>query len=186
MSLQELLDLVPELRMRWYNAAEGEDLTDPDEVEDFHLSDYGWSFDPEVKAWWERTTGTRYLGHGNYRFVVSLGDGTVAKLALDGWGEDENQREIEAWQRHQGTEVEGFLAPMVRGSEEVVVMEQAHALSSDQLEANPALARAHEARDHAFNLLGHQGKHRITDTAAPGNWGVLHGQVVLIDYPEEP
>jgi hypothetical protein len=182
---QGLYRWIPELRRRWYNEDEGEDVEDPDEVEDFFLSDHPWIPDG-VQRWWEQATGTRYLGHGNYRVVVSLGDGTVAKFSLDSHGEDENSREVEAWDEYAGTPVADFLAPMIWGSDEMVVMRQAEALSMDKLEADPALALALKRRDDALNALGLQGKHNITDTAHPGNWGILDGKIVLIDYPEDP
>jgi hypothetical protein len=184
-SVVDVEGMVPELVRRWYNALYPYDppVQDPDDVDSFRLADVG-SMPAEVRQWWERATGTRVLGSGNFRVVVALGDGTVVKLALDSWGEKENERELEAWQEYEGTPVSDFLAPILSGWQHAVVMKQAKALSGEALTANARLRQAFEQRRAAVETLYRAGEHFIEDTYKPSNWGVLDGKIVLIDYAE--
>ena len=184
LSVDEILVFVPELRMRWYNASYGEAVVDPEEVDDFYLSDHPY-IPPSVKSWWEEKTGTRYIGHGNYRVVFSVGDGTVVKLALDNQGQSENQNEVDSWNEYHDTPVGQMLAPMIEGDEGAVVMRQAVPLSKRMFELNPSIEADFRKADRRFNELAFASGHNINDTAALGNWGVLDGKIVLIDYPEE-
>jgi hypothetical protein len=138
-----------------------------------------------VRRWWESTTGTTYIGHGNYRVVFDMGDGTVLKLALDATGEDENVNEIQAWEEHHDDEASRFLAPLLEGDERYVLMERAEPLSMSAIQRDPSLKRRLDEASRQFNNLALEGKHEIMDIASPSNWGLLNGELVLIDYPED-
>jgi len=184
-SIQHMMEMVPELRLRWYNATSHPDdrVDDAWDVEDFFLSDQ-FEFPQDVRSWWEGATGTRYIGHGNYRIVFGLDDDHVLKIALDYHGEGENQRELDAWDTYEGTDIGQYLVPIVEGDERYVLMKRAVPLSMDSIE-RLGLKRRLDEVSRQFGRLAFAGLHNITDTASPSNWGLMGDKILLVDYPLE-
>lgn len=185
LSIQHIIGMTPELRMRWHNAVSHPDdkVDDTEDVEDFYLSDQ-FEFPQDVRSWWEKTTGTEYIGHGNYRVVFGLDDDHVLKIALDYHGEGENQRELDAWDTYEGTDIEQYLVPIVEGDERYVLMKRAVPLSTRAIEDRGIEERLNKV-SRQFDRLAFEDLHSITDTASPSNWGLMGGKILLVDYPME-
>ena len=180
--IERALALVPELVLRWVNHENGTDLTDPNEVESFHLSDLN-APPKQVLDWWARETGLTYVGQGNQRVVFRLVDGSVLKLALDDWGREGNEREIETWREAQGDlEVLDLLVPILSGNEDFIHMAGADPLSSARLRADPQLAARFMARLKVANNFGWEGRLMADDFATPMNWGIHDGEIKILDY----
>ncbi len=176
LSVQDLRALIPELRQRWFEAWNDEEYDE--DLDDFELSEYG-PIPQAVKDWWEKKTGTTYLGHGNYRIVFDMHNGRVIKLALDYHGEGENRAQIESWNDLYDTDLGQLLAPLVDGDDDYVVMVKAKPIDQN----NPQIVEMVNEASRQVEQL--QDEHGISDTASLSNWGLLGGRVVLIDYAHE-
>ncbi len=165
------LEMVEDLKLKIVLA--NDEVLESDQS--FFLSD--WSVTDEVRRWWERATGTRWLAEGENRIVVRLRDGRVLKLALDSEGEKSNLAEIQTWNEAQGdAEVLDFLVPLHGGNEHFIVMEYARPLG--YLDENDP---AYRDRQRAWNDLLHQGRSRAMDVPY-FNWGMHKGKIRLLDY----
>ena len=181
--LDTVLELVPELRMRWDNDENDEGWEHPDEVEGFHLSDMTLEMPPPVRRWWEKATGTTYLGHGNYRVAVRMSDGSVVKFAMDHTGEEGIEREIDAWNESANDpEVRELFVPMISGRYDYVQLEHATPLTRAMLAKDPKLKAQFQARQARANALHWEGRHRSGDIDSIDNWGIHNGVVKMLDY----
>lgn len=181
-SVDEVLDLVPELALRWHAADAG---LDPCSIEgdfNFTLADHD-VFPDLVRAWWEERTGLVYIAHGSTRIVFDLGDGLVIKIALDPMGEEANVGEMDTWFSLCESGLSVFFVPVEAGDERFLLMSKVEPLSQRRfLEPDGAeIEREWRLRRDAFRRL--QPAHGVLDIDIPSNWGLLDGMVSILDYP---
>lgn len=133
-----------------------------------------------MKMWWERNTNTTLLGVGNYRAVFDLKNGFVLKLPINRDGNTANENEVIAWKEYENTPVGDFLAPIIAGSAEYVVMRKAQPLGK-RLRGD--VAEEWDRRWLQFSDMYNRREHDIEDIHERENWGMIDNKLVLVDYP---
>lgn len=179
MTVQRALELYPQFLRQWYERATGYSI-ELDEVWDIDFSQYPLLFSDDMKMWWEGNTNTTLLGVGNYRAVFDLKNGFVLKLPINRDGNTANEKEVAAWEEYENTPVGDFLAPIVAGGAEYVVMRKAQPLGKRM---KASLAEEWDNRLLRFLAMYNRREHDIEDIDERENWGVIDNKLVLVDYP---
>lgn len=180
--IDEILDLVPELALRWHAANAKTDAATIEGDFDFTLADHD-VFPEQVRSWWERRTGLAYIAHGSTRIVFDLGDGYVIKIALDPAGEEANVGEMDNWFSLCESGLSVFFVPVEAGDERFILMPKVKPLSS-RIFSEPGgkeIEQEWKLRRDAFRRL--VSIHGIIDIDITSNWGIFDGSISLLDYP---